>query len=223
MASSAFLDSSSALSESIKSHSTNTKTSSSESHVTITETTTTTTTSRDFSSSIESTQNIFSNPSMIITEKPKLSKTFDHMYRGGKHFVRCIICHKFPELVKMYSKKTQVPKICQDLSAQNRTVTIDEHLKQDYHNECLKAFKISKMSIPEVAKSTTFGQMVIKSKEKLANRIGSLMIHVYGDAKKLTLCAHPYPMRVITGELSSSFKFNHIDEENNFDTYDFNT
>jgi len=221
MAPSTSLDSSSALSESITSHSTNTKTSSSESHVTITETTTTTTTSRDFSSSIESTQNSFSNPSMIMTEKPKLFKTFDHMHRGGKHFVRCIICHKFPELVKMFSKKTQVPKICQDLGAQYRTVTIDEHLKQDYHNECLKAFKISKMSVPEVAKSTTFGQMVIKSKEKLANRIGSLMIHVYGDAKKLTLSAHTYPMRVITGELSSSFKFNHTNEENNFDTYDF--
>jgi len=105
MAPSASLDSSSALSEPIKTHSTNTKTSSSESHVTITETTTTTTTSRDFSSSIKSTQNSFSNPSMIMTEKPKLSKTFDHTHRGGKHFVRCIICHKFPELVKMYSKK----------------------------------------------------------------------------------------------------------------------
>ncbi|CAI6368015.1 unnamed protein product [Macrosiphum euphorbiae] len=59
MAPSTSLDSSSALSESITSHYTNTKTSSSESHVTITETTTTTTTSRDFSSSIESTQNSF--------------------------------------------------------------------------------------------------------------------------------------------------------------------
>jgi len=47
------------------------------------------------------------------------------------------------------------------------------------------------------------------------------MIHVYGDKKKLILSAHTYPMRVITSELSSSFKFNHINEENNFDTYDF--
>lgn len=77
------------------------------------------------------------------------------------------------------------------------------------------------MTIPEVAKSTTFGQMVIKSKGILANRIGSLIIHVYGDAKKLTLSAHSCPMRVITGELSSSFKFNHTNEENNFDTNDF--
>jgi len=77
------------------------------------------------------------------------------------------------------------------------------------------------MSIPEVAKSTTFGQMVIKSKEKLADRIGSLMINVYGDAKKLTLSAHTYPTIVITGKLSSSFKFNHIIKENNIDTYDF--
>jgi len=47
------------------------------------------------------------------------------------------------------------------------------------------------------------------------------MIHVYGDAKKLTLSVHSYPMRVITGELSSSFKFNNTNEENNFDIYDF--
>lgn len=101
MTSSASLDSLSTLSESIQSHSTNTKTSLSESHVKITEITTTTTTSRDFSSSIESTQNSFLNPSMIMTEKLKLSKTFDHMHRGGKYFVRCIICHTFLELVKM--------------------------------------------------------------------------------------------------------------------------
>jgi len=39
------------------------------------------------------------------------------------------------------------------------------------------------MTTTEFSKSTTMGQMIIKSKEKLANRIGSLLIHVYGDAK----------------------------------------
>lgn len=115
LATSTSLDSLSASSDSIKFPNTNIKTSSSESHVIITESTTTATTSRDFSASTESSQNNFPNSSSVMTENPKLSKIFDHMHREGKHFVRCIICHKFPELVKMYSKKTHVPKICQDL------------------------------------------------------------------------------------------------------------
>jgi len=46
------------------------------------------------------------------------------------------------------------------------------------------------MTTTEISKSSTMGQMMIKSKEKLANRIGSLLIHVKGDARKLTLSAY---------------------------------
>jgi len=49
------------------------------------------------------------------------------------------------------------------------------------------------MTTTDISKATTMGQMIIKSKEKLANRIypiESLLIHVYCDAKKLTLSAY---------------------------------
>jgi hypothetical protein len=78
------------------------------------------------------------------------------------------------------------------------------------------------MTTNEISKSTTIGQMIIKSKEKLANRIRSLLIHVYGDAKKLTLSAYSYPMRIITSELSAKFKFNNFGEVTMMDTMIFN-
>lgn len=58
---------------------------------------------------------------------------------------------------------------------------------------------------------------MVKSKEKLANRIGSLLIHVYGDVNKLTLSVYSYSMRVITSELSELFKFNTFGENKNND------
>lgn len=120
------------------------ETSKSEPHTTtiatyLSETHTTVTTSNDF---IQPSKINTSNSVLVTIEKTNNSKIFFHMHRGGKHFVRCIICHQFPDLVQIYSKKTQVPKICQDLGAQYRTVTIDEHLKQDYHQKCIKAYKI---------------------------------------------------------------------------------
>jgi hypothetical protein len=60
--------------------------------------------------------------------------------------------------------------------------------------------------------------MIIKSKEKLANRIG--LIHIYGDAKKFTLSTYFYHMRIITNELSVKFKFNNFGEDSNDGLHD---
>jgi len=62
------------------------------------------------------------------------------------------------------------------------------------------------------------GRAILKANEKLGNKIGSLMTHTYGDAKKLTLSAYTYPMRVITSQMASNFTFNELNENN---TYDF--
>jgi len=69
-----------------------------------------------------------------------------------------------------------------------------------------------------VQQSTQMGRAILKANEKLGDKIGSLMIHTYGDAKKLTLSAYTYPMRVITGQMASNFTFNELNENN---TYDF--
>jgi hypothetical protein len=69
-----------------------------------------------------------------------------------------------------------------------------------------------------VQQSTQLGRAILKTNEKLSNKIGSLMIHIYGDAKKLTLSAYIFPMRVITIQMASNFTFNELNENN---TYDF--
>lgn len=56
----------------------------------------------------------------IISSKPTLennSETFQHMHRHGKHYIKCIACNKYPDIVKKHTIKSQIPKITQDLGA----------------------------------------------------------------------------------------------------------
>ncbi|KAL4084425.1 hypothetical protein QTP88_028247 [Uroleucon formosanum] len=68
-----------------------------------------------------------------------------------------------------------------------RQEVIDSHLTKSYHTISLKMLRLSTLPNSIVQQSTQMGRDILKANEKLGNKIGSLMIHTYGEAKKLTL------------------------------------
>lgn len=133
---------------------------------------------------------------------------FSHMHRNGKHYISCKCCIKFPELVKLYSRRSKIPNIADESGALFRVETVNHHINQQYHNECLKTMRLASLSSASAFQESQIGTSLIKSKQQLANKIGSLMYFVYGDAKKLTLSAFSYPMRVVVSRVSNNFEYN---------------
>lgn len=111
-------------------------------------------------------------------------------------------------------------KITLDLGAIGlRQEVIDSHLtKPYYHTISIKMLRLSTLPNLIVQQSTQMGRAILKANEKLGNKIGSLIIHTYEDAKKLTLSVYTYPKRVITSQMATNFTFNELNENS---TYDF--
>jgi hypothetical protein len=128
--------------------------------------------------------------------------------QGNRNFVVCSACVKYPDVVKIHSKKVQVPPIAKPGGTRYRTEVVESHCRQPYHAKCLKAFRLSTLSKVEISTSSAMGKLVSKANEKLANKIGGLLINAYGDAKKLTLSAYSYPARVVVSKIATSFEFN---------------
>lgn len=133
---------------------------------------------------------------------------FKHFHHDSRHYISCIACCKFPGIVKNVALKSQIPPIAQLRGVIFRKETVVNHLQQSYHKESVKALRLSTLPQTEAQQETELGRSISKGNEKLANRIGSLLIHTYGDAKKLTLSAYSFPARVIVGEIASAFEFN---------------
>ena len=141
------------------------------------------------------------------TKHTKLN-VFNHSRRNGRHYVSCIACCKFPDIVKVLSKKSQVPPIALQSGVIFRNETVEQHLQQAYHIESAKAFRLSTLPPLETAPESVMGKAISKANETLANKIGSLLVHTYGDAKKLTLSAFSFPARVVVSKVASSFSWN---------------
>jgi len=98
----------------------------------------TTTTEISYVSNVTSTLVLTaSDIKTIISSKPTLknnseSETFQHMHRHGKHYIKCIACNKYPDIVKKHTIKSQIPKITQDLGALFRREVIDKHITKPY-------------------------------------------------------------------------------------------
>lgn len=132
---------------------------------------------------------------------------FAHTHRNGKHYISCKCCTKFPDLVKIYTKRAKIPNIADECGVLYRLETVNHHIKQPYHNECLKAMRLASVSSTTAFQESPIGTSLIKPKQQFENKIGSLMYFVYGDAKKLTLSAFSYPMRVIVSRVANNFEY----------------
>ncbi len=146
-----------------------------------------------------------------------------HTHRGGRHYVECIPCLTYPDVVKIHtsSQNKKLPAIATEGGTLYRKETVDHHFNSLYHAEASKKFKLASLSSAEKLQSTDIGKYISTQNEKLANKIGNLMLQVYCDAKKLTLPAWNFPARVVTSYVASNFSFNSqrtvADDVKNFD------
>lgn len=83
---------------------------------------------------------------------------------------------------------------------------MNDHMKSEYHLECIKAEK-KLFNKPDEEKQFMDFHISNTNKE-LANHIGKLMLQVYVDAKKLSLSAYSWPSRFVSSEAGHSFDFN---------------
>lgn len=149
---------------------------------------------------------------------------FKHSRRHGKHYVTCEPCSKYPNLVKQFltSQNKKLPATVQDSGSLYREETVRAHLKSPYHCEAIKKHRLDSLTIPEKIKSTEIGLLISKQNEKLADKIGKLMIHVYLDAKKLTLSSYSFPARIVASDMANNFSFNSPDTSTTtMKNYDF--
>ena len=103
--------------------------------------------------------------------------------------VRCEICFKNLSTVKLMSRNN-LPAIVQEYDAVYRTRTVENHNQTDYHKEALKSSRLRALPPEKVYEETPMGIMISSANEKLANKMGALMLQVYNDAKKLTRSAY---------------------------------
>ena len=101
-----------------------------------------------------------------------------------------------------------MPPICLPEVTEARTYTIQEHLQSEAHKECLKAERLKKLSSVEKSQTAPLVKMLSSQGQKLANKIGSLIIHVYNDVKCLTSSAFSWPSRVVAAKLAHEFDYN---------------
>ena len=94
-----------------------------------------------------------------------------------------------------------MPTICLPEGTEARTRTIQGHLQSEAHKECLEAECLRKLSSVEKSQTVPLVKMLSSQRQKLANKIGSLIIHVYNDA-------FSWPTRVVSAKLAHEFNYN---------------
>ena len=68
-----------------------------------------------------------------------------------------------------------MPPICLPEGTEARTRTIQEHLQSEAHKECLEAEHLKKLSSVEKSQTVPLVKMLSSQRQKLANKIGSLI------------------------------------------------
>lgn len=137
------------------------------------------------------------------------SSCIKHFHFKGKHLIRCEPCYAEQDIVKRYSNnKSKVPAIAQEYGTKYLLKVLNDHLSTTYHIEAIKVHKYKTLNTSEKMAITPMGKAVNQANDKLARKIGCLMIHVYNDAKKLTLSAYSFPSRVIVSQKANLFQLN---------------
>lgn len=131
-------------------------------------------------------------------------KWIEHVHNKRGHYVRCKICMKYPDIVKLHSYNNQIPLIATDEGARFRTTVLEHHFVQNYHKDCVKADRIKTLQLPTPALMPLDVSMN-KANKEMANYVGKLLIQICADAKRLTLSAWNWPLRYVASEASHAF------------------
>ena len=128
--------------------------------------------------------------------------------KGVRKRVFCTVCLPHPTVLKRLCYRGRIPPICLAHGTEARAQTIKEHLLSKVHQECLKVDRLNKLSAVQKSQVPLL-KMLSSQRQKLANKIGSLIIHVYNDAKCLTASAFSWPSRVVAAKMAHLFNYNH--------------
>lgn len=138
-----------------------------------------------------------------------------------RHQIHCKICYMFPEIIKTWKGNNKNPNIMKQCGVQNRTHTVLNHIKSNYHHKCLTAYKRKQQQMgskPNKSKEESplpeseLDKMISKGNAELAKTIANLAYSVYNDAVRLTLSAYSWPSRFVAQELGRHFDFCKSDE-----------
>ena len=133
--------------------------------------------------------------------------------KGKRKCVICTVCLPNPAIVKRSCYKGRVPPICQPGGTEAREQTIQEDLQSLAHQQCLKAERLKKLStvgektVEKSKKTVPLVKMFNSQHQQLANKIGSLILHVHNDAKCLTSSAFSWPSRVIAAKMAHELDY----------------
>ena len=166
------------------------------------------------SNSTFSTASTDNSDSLDKTDKCEASKkstsnSIKKITRGpGRNYVRCDVCFRFPNTVKIFAPNGRVPNICSENGIIPRKTHIDNHVKSVVHKECVKADKLARLSSIELQASAPIDSQFIRSNKELANYVGNYIYTVYNDAKRGTLSAFSWLSRVVARNIGSEFDIN---------------
>ena len=143
-----------------------------------------------------------------LSEKDAKAANLKHIHKNGRHYVRCETCFSNPMVVKMFSRRAKVPAISQESGTIYRKSIVSSHFESEIHREARKTSRLSSLTGPEklqLTRLTPIGRALSVADARLAAKVGSLFLHVYHGAKRLTLSANSFPSRVVVSQISSSF------------------
>lgn len=107
----------------------------------------------------------------------------------------CKLCAKYPLIVQRYVDNKKLPSITTTAGTRFRIEIVEQHFESSYHIKCKEAQKIDESKNEAHTNKNLIDMHISAANEKRANHIGKLILHVYGDAKKLTSSAYSWPVR----------------------------
>ena len=125
--------------------------------------------------------------------------------QNNRRYVRCESYFHFSNVFKLHSNSNKLPEIATKDGTIFREKIVKTHLNSKGHIEAAKAQRIA--ALPKLQAATPIRKAFATEQLRLANKIGKLMLHVYHDAKSVTLSVHSFPSRVVVGELGNSFQY----------------
>ena len=140
-----------------------------------------------------------------------------HTHKNGRHYVFCKLCCKQAEAVRAHFHKSRLPAIATEFGTIFRKDIVHDHLASEGHLVALKSARISSLPKVEIAKEAPMDKMISRGNLAAANKIGSLMVTVYNDAKRLTLSANSWPSREIANQKAKKFECNKINDDQTYD------
>lgn len=136
----------------------------------------------------------------------KNRKYFNRFHSNGKEHIRCDLCLKYPDTVKLNVYNRKLLPITTETGTIYRSDIIEKHLQSSYHSECEKVERINLLTQPDKI-LTPIDIAISKANLEQGNHVGGLMIEIFTDAKILSLAGWNWPSRHVANVSSNVFQF----------------